>query len=375
MLKGVNLSLYIGPVIPIPVSVDVINALVSVKVTTTSGKASGFELTFNLTKNSPLNTLFLLTGGSVPNFIRVMIVITINGSPEVLFDGVVTHTQIGASQGGLTTLTIIGEDFTRVMDYIAFTGLIPYPAMPAEGRVALILAKYAIFGILPLIIPSPLVDIPLPTEQIPYHKGTDLKYVQRLAGRVGYVFYIEPGPVPGMNLAYWGPMIKIGPPQPALNYDMDAETNVESVSCSFTADSQEMPIIMIQNALTKIPIPIPIPAVNPLRPPLGLIPPLPKSFPIAADTAKENFPRALMLGLARAANSADATSVTGTLDVLRYGRTLKARQLVGLRGVGAAYEGLYYVSSVTHTLQRGEYKQNFTLSRNGLLSTVPEVPA
>ena len=374
MLKGINLALYIGPVVPIPVSQDVINALTSVKVTTTSGKASGFELNFSLNKNSPLHTLFLITGGSMVNFIRVLIVVTINSTPEVLFDGVVTNTQISEGQGG-TMLKVIGEDLTRVMDYVVFTGLIPYPAMPAEARVALILAKYVIFGLVPLIIPSPLIDIPLPTEQIPYHRGTDLQYILRLAGRVGYVFYIEPGPAPGMNVAYWGPMIKVSPPQPALNYDMDAETNVEAISCSFNADGQEMPVVLIQNSLTKFPIPIPIPAVNPLRPPLGLIPPIPKRFPIAADTAKENFARALMLGLARAAKTADATTASGTLDVLRYGRTLKARQLVGLRGVGTPYDGLYYVNSVTHSLQRGEYKQDFTLSRNGLISTVPEVPA
>jgi hypothetical protein len=377
MLKGINLSLYIGPVVPIPVSQDVIDALVSLKVTTkTSMKASGFELTFNVNKTSPLHTLFLLSGQAMLPFVRVMIVVTINSTPEVLIDGVVTHTQVGDSKGGGTmTLTVIGEDLSRVMDYIAFTGLIPYPAMPAEARVALIVAKYAVFGLIPLVIPSMFIDIPLPTEQIPYHQGTDLSYVRRLAARVGYVFFVESGPVPGVNIAYWGPMIKVGPAQPALNFDMDAETNIESVSCSYSADQQEMPVVMIQNALTKFPIPIPIPAVNPLRPPLGLIPPLPKSFPIDAETAKENFGRALLKGLARAAKSADAVTVTGTLDVLRYGRTLKARQLVGLRGVGPAFEGLYFVSGVTHTLQRGEYKQSFTLSRNGLLSTLREVPA
>ena len=65
----------------------------------------------------------------------------------------------------------------------------------------------------------------------------------------------------------------------------------------------------------------------------------------------------------------------GTLDVTRYGRTLKPRRLVGLRGVGTAFDGLYFVKSVTHTLKRGEYKQSFTLVRNGLISTLASVPA
>jgi hypothetical protein len=54
---------------------------------------------------------------------------------------------------------------------------------------------------------------------------------------------------------------------------------------------------------------------------------------------------------------------------------LKARKLVGVRGAGAAFDGLYYVKSVTHNIKRGEYKQSFTLSRNGLLSTFKTVPA
>lgn len=376
MVNGINLSLYIGPVVPLAASQEVIDALTSVRVTTSTGQAGGFELTFNLSQRSPLHTIFLLAGSSVPNFIRVMIVVTIKGTPEVIMDGVVTRTQLGSDQtSGTPTLTVIGEDLSRVMDYVAFTGLIAYPAMPAEARVALIVAKYAIFGVVPLVIPSPLIDIPLPTEQIPYHQGTDLHYLRRMADRVGYVFYVDPGPLPGMSIAYWGPMIRVGPAQPALNYDMDAETNIESVTCSFNSDGQEMPIVLIQNQLTRFPIPIPIPAVNPLRPPLGLIPPIPKRFPIVADTAKENFARALMIGMARAARSSDAANATGTLDVLRYGRTLKARQLVGLRGVGPAFEGLYFVNSVTHTIQRGQYKQNFILGRNGLLSTVREVHA
>jgi hypothetical protein len=72
---------------------------------------------------------------------------------------------------------------------------------------------------------------------------------------------------------------------------------------------------------------------------------------------------------------AEAVTGEGSLDVLRYGRSLKARQLVGVRGAGLAFDGLYYVKSVTHNIKRGEYKQSFKLVRNGLISTLPKVPA
>jgi hypothetical protein len=48
--------------------------------------------------------------------------------------------------------------------------------------------------------------------------------------------------------------------------------------------------------------------------------------------------------------------------------------LVGVRGAGPAYDGLYYVDSVNHDIRRGAYKQTFSLSRDGLISATPIVP-
>ncbi len=82
-----------------------------------------------------------------------------------------------------------------------------------------------------------------------------------------------------------------------------------------------------------------------------------------------------MRGLKRAADStSEAVVASGSLDVLRYGHVLKARRLVGVRGAGQVYDGLYFVKKVTHKIKRGEYKQDFELTRNGLVSTVPAVP-
>ena len=84
---------------------------------------------------------------------------------------------------------------------------------------------------------------------------------------------------------------------------------------------------------------------------------------------------AIAKGLAVASRSADAVTGNGTLDVVRYKRLLKARQLVGVRGVGTAFDGLYFVKSVTTTVKQGEIKQSFNLTRNGLVSITPKVPA
>ncbi len=70
---------------------------------------------------------------------------------------------------------------------------------------------------------------------------------------------------------------------------------------------------------------------------------------------------------------ADAVSGNGSLNVSRYGSILRSRMLVGVSGAGIAYDGMYYVDSVTHSIKRGEYKQNFQLSRDGLISQTPVV--
>jgi len=380
MAKGFYLTLMVGPMVPVPVGQDVIDALTGVEVTVASGARaqSGFQLTFNLSKRSPLETLFLVAGSSLPPIIRVVLVATVNGSAEVLIDGVVTRTDVSSgSEGSTSTLTVTGTDLTAVMAWAPFNIIasIPYPAMPPEARVLLILAKYTMFGVLPMVIPSVLIDIPLPTDRIPRQKGNDLEYIQSLADEVGYVFYIKPGPVAGTSVAYWGPEIKVGVPQPALNMDMDAHTNVESLSFNYDAESAVLPLVYVQNQETKVPYVIPIPNITPLNPPLGIVPAIPKRIEAIDMTAKYGPVRAALIGLAKAAQTAEVVSASGNLDVLRYGRILRSRELVGVRGAGTSFDGLYYVKSVTHNIKRGEYKQSFNLSRNGLISTVPKVPA
>jgi len=375
MLKGFYLTLMIGPAVPVPVPKEVLDALTSVQVITSTDRSSGFELVFTLSNNSPLQTLFLLSGGSPIPLVRVVIVVTVNGTPEVLMDGVMTNHQVSpGTTSGKSRLTVRGVDLTAVMDYIPFDG-VPYPAMPPEARVLIMLAKYAVLGVVPMVIPSIMLDVPIPIDRIPRQQGTDLQYIMKLADDVGYVFYLNPGPVPGMSVAYWGPEIKVGQPQPALNINMDAYTNVESMDFSFDTEHKKLPVLFIQEPNTKAPIPIPVPDITPLNPPLGLIPPIPKGIEPIRESAKLSPIQAVLIGLAKAAKTADAVTGTGTLDVTRYGRVLKARQLVGVRGAGMAFDGLYYVKSVTHNIKRGEYKQSFTLARNGLISTLPVVPA
>ena len=48
-----------------------------------------------------------------------------------------------------------------------------------------------------------------------------------------------------MSKAYWGPQIKVGPVQPALNSDMDAYTNVESMHFTFDQEKNRIPLVYV----------------------------------------------------------------------------------------------------------------------------------
>src|SRR5215213_1480784 len=113
------LQLMIGPGVPVPVGRDILDALTSVSVTSNTTGPSIFQLSFTVSTRSPLHTLFLLGGGVPLPLVRVCILVLLNGMPEVLMDGVMTHHQVQPGDGGgQTTLTVTGEDLSNIMGYL-----------------------------------------------------------------------------------------------------------------------------------------------------------------------------------------------------------------------------------------------------------------
>lgn len=372
MLDGIHLTLLIGPTIPVPVPTPVTEALQSVQVTSAAGQRSGFQLSFALSPTSPLQ-IGLIPAGYFDPGVRVIIVATLNAVPTVIMDGVITRQEVAISNDlGQSRLTVTGEDISLMMD-LSDVLLKPFIGIPQSGQVALILASYAQYGLVPLIIPPIFEDYPVPVDRWDTQHGTDLEHLNLIAEMNGYVFYVEPGPLPGMNLAYFGPPIRVGIPQSAISVGLDAMSNVDSLSFSMDGLSATQYDVIVQEPVTKIGIPIPVPDISLLSPPLALraAPQLrSKRLP---DVAQLDPVEAMAEALAEAMQAADAVSATGKLDVARYGTILRARGMVGVRGAGLAYDGVYYVKSVTHDIKAGEYMQSFTLTRNGLVSLTPVV--
>lgn len=374
MNQGFYLSIRMGSLFnPSDVPQSVIEALMDIQVTSNVGSQGGFQMKFTLGKQSPLSQDLLASGYFDPRT-RVIITATVNGTPQVLMDGIITKQDMTPSnQPGQSTLSITGLDLTALMDFVDLSG-IPYPAIPMFAIVNLILAKYAAFGVVPIVIPNIISLIENPIEKFRTHQGTDLGYISDLARGYGHILHLDPGPKPGMSIFYWGPEIPgTGSPQPALSINMDAATNVESLSFSYDGLAAKQFLAIILEEKTKIPLPIPLPDISALKASLSQDTPPPLKTERIEGIANKGPLEAALRIIGALTSTPDAISGNGQLDVLRYGHILKARQTVGVRGAGSYYDGLYHVKSVTHNIKRGEYKQSFSLIRGGVKSSVSKV--
>lgn len=291
--------------------------------------------------------------------------------PKVLSDGIVTETELDP---GAATLKVTGEDISYLLD--REENITEHPGLADYLQVMRILAPYATRGVLPGAVPPPSFDVPLPAERVPVQHGTDLQHLVTLARRHGYVTYAVPGPAPGTSTFYWGPPVRAGIPQPALSVDLGPETNVTELNVRTEAHGPVTVTGAINDRRTGVTVPVSAPAS--LRAPLSAIPlwaqgagrTRTKRLRGATSDAVAAFSEAQ----AEVDRSVDAVIAEGKLDGARYGGLLRPRGLVGVRGAGWSYDGLWYVREVKHELSPGGYRAGFTLARDGHGSTVPAVP-
>jgi hypothetical protein len=377
-LLGVHLTMLVGPGVPLPAPLMLGEALHSVEVTHDDSGTSGFQIVFRVGRSGPTDLLdFALAGNPLLRpFNRVVLIATFNTVPKVLMDGMITQQQLSPSnQPGQATLSLTGEDLSVMLDMQERS--VEHPAQDETVIVNKILLGYAQYGLIPMVLPPPTLDIPLPVERTPVQQGTDLAYLREMAARYGYVFYITPGPAPMSNTAYWGPPIRAGFPQRALSVNMGPETNVEQVSFRYNALAPTLSEGQVQDRVSNRTLPVMTPLST--RAPLASQPAWLVNQPNVRRTQFRDSGLSAAQAFARAQGETDASMdevlvANGEVDALKYGDLLTPRALVGLRGVGFQHDGLYYVKSVTHRIQPGDYRQSFTLTREGQGSTLPVLP-
>ncbi|HMJ25306.1 MAG TPA: hypothetical protein VK475_05735 [Pyrinomonadaceae bacterium] len=366
-LLGIRLILWLGQTVPLPAPREALEAITNVSVTNDSQNGDGFQITFGLSKSQPTDYNLLQSGALNPST-RVIIGVLMGAMPEVLIDGIITHHQHAPSADpGQSTLTVTGKDVSVMLDLEEKNE--KYENQPDFLIVTQLIASYATYGLVPTVTPT--TDVPIMIDRIPRQHETDLKFIQRMGQRNGFVFYIEPMTF-GVNTAYWGVENRLGIPQPRLTLGQGASGNLKSLHFSNDALAPVSTSGTFVEPITKTAIPIPpLPSLR--IPPLALSPTAALRKVLMRDTSNQNPAQAATSALATATNAPDSVNGDGEIDSVRYGSVLRARKLVNVRGAGLSYDGAYYVKKVTHTITRGDYKQSFSISREGTGALLPIV--
>ena len=376
MLSGIDLTLKIGAENPKPAKRELIEALDSVEVMHNDQQRSGFQLVFAVGRSckQDQSDYKLLRNPLLTPFNRVILIVTFGAKPRILMDGIITNQQLAVSEKpGESTLTVTGEDVSIMMDLKEKSEA--HPQQEEAIIVKRLIDDYSKYGLKAEIKSPSFRDRPTDKERIPVQQGTDLEYIQQLAKRFAFVFYTEPGPISGENIAYWGPPRQGTTIQKALTMNMGSFTNLNSLSFQNNALAATTVEGKVQdrgnNSIQKVQ------QKNSDRSPLAKEPAFSAQSNIRTTQFRETG-RTILQGDSRSqamVNSSgdDVVTATGELNSVRYGDILAIRERVGLRGVGYGYDGLYYVKSVNHKSRPGEYKQSFTITREGLGTTVQRV--
>lgn len=374
-LFGTLVTVLIGPTVPTPAPPQLVESIDSIEVNHSDERRSGFRINLRAGRGREDTLDYgLLSNPLLKPFNRVVLLVTFNAVPEVLFDGIITDQQLApGNEPGTSTLSITGEDVSVMMDLEE--KFVEHPAQNEMVIALKIIASYAQYGLIPTVIPPPTLDVPLPTERIPVQQATDLDHLQQMAARHAYVFYVAPGPAPLTNTAYWGPPMRVGVPQKALSVSMGPNTNVRSMNFRYQALAPTTVSGKVQDRTTNEQVPVQ--TFTSTRIPLSAQP----ASATQSHTRTRQF-RGSGLNVAQAFSKAQADTdasndqvivATGQLDATQYEAILKPRGLVGMRGAGYSYDGIYYVRQVTHNIRVGEYNQRFTLNRGGLGATTPTI--
>src|SRR5262249_16473797 len=170
-----------------------------------------------------------------------------------------------------------------------------------------------------------------------------------------------PGPLPKVSTVHWGPPERLSIPQGALSVNMGPATNVESIN--FRLDALRPQAVAYPKGN------ITAPSLSRSIIPLAPEPPDPRRTTFLPDDDRDGSETRAQGMVDRSFD--EVVTASGQLDAMRYNGLLNPRGLVGVRGVGRTYDGLYYVKSVTHNISKGRYTQSFTLTREGTGTTTP----
>lgn len=373
MNGGLQLSLLIGPMIALPAPTLVTEAIQSVSVTQMDRGKSTFQISFNADRTGVMSADYpLLMLELLRTNYRVIISVMINAIPSVLIDGFITNIEFNHSTAsGSGTLSVTGEDLLSRMDLKE--EFFEFPAMTVDEIILSRVEKYAEYGVIPELDP---VVIPVwePEERTRIQNGTDLSVIEYYANLAGYIYRVRPT-VPMENTFYFGLPTSFHPEGAPLNVNMGPATNVDDINLNYDATLPETVSGMLEeDGPEDEPVPVEIlEAIIPV--PMAVEDPILTNLPNVRSVLFTDPTNGAIAGEELAQQSVNRSTdkvLSGqvTVDTLRYGFVIDAPSVVCVRGAGFSFDGNYYVSQVQHTISEGKYKQQLSIQREGLGSTV-----
>jgi len=378
-ISRIELALRIGPGQPDPAPAALMSALRRVEVTQQDSAPSGFQITF-LTELTGDQDFALVQSELLKPFSRVLIRVAVDGVATTLIDGFVTHQQYMPGNGpDDSTFVVTGEDVIVKMDMLELSR--EFPSFADYTTVLEVLAPYMLLGIQPDVATTASTLIPL--DFVPQQSGTDRCYLQQLAQQNGYLFYVTPQESLFENTAYWGPPKRDDPPSALLDVAVGAASSVDAVQAEYDALA---PTTYFGAAIERyVPPFIPIPFITwdgNRDPALATQRTLGMASVLGLE-AKHQLWKDNQYSPARAIVKAQAMTeastdnvVTMSCDVLpvRIGQIVTAPSMVGVRGTGQDYDGLYYLKSAKHSInllhdEQWNYTQSLVMSREGVGTT------
>jgi hypothetical protein len=302
----------------------------------------------------------------------------------VLLDGLITSVEVTPGTGSTPdTIVVTGDDVCAAMTIHEKS--IPWPCMNDSAIVLAILAQYAVYGIIPIVIPTVFSASQGPTEVTQQQRGTDLDYINNRASMNGYIFRMVAGSTPGVNYAYFGPPLRtvqrfVSHVCPTLNGAPFPMGNVEGLKFTVNHNAAEQWGGVVLDVADQDSMLMPVASLPGLNlPPFATSPAALVNMPwvkfklMEESTVDPIQAFAMLQGRANQAGERTVT-VEGTVDVERYGGLLFSPGVVSIRGAGHHHDGKYMVSSVSSDITPEHFKQSFSLSREGMGSTIAAVP-
>jgi phage protein D len=350
-----------------PAPSEVIEAVQELEVDDSLDRASAFRvrLAIGSTTDSDWDLLAKdLFGPLTPVTVRLEAGLA---ADQPLIKGYVTAANVLLEESpGASSFEIVGVDATVRMNLEEKVRA--WPNLPDSEIATQIFQEHDLEPRVTSTSPSRSED-----ETTEMQRTTDIRYLHHLAARNGFACYVETDPQ-GVETGVFAPLDLAAEAQGTLSVRFGDATNVERFTARYEmvrpTAAESGGVGIAGRTVERASVSSVSETLLGKAGSLDAVTPTPLVRPSGSGLHDVGELERFCQGVTD--RSAWAVVASGTLHAAAYGRALRARRPVDLRGAGDLYSGTYLVRRVVHTFQSELYSQEFELARNALRRTGSE---